>query len=176
MSLPIPPEYFANWINFQEIRRVFNYNTATGVWTPTADAENRAEIQVLAEQSGFIIGNSDEAADGSYALLWDADGNLKCGWVTDKIYAQDYPRLEFYRQTDSVPTRFAALGKSGILSVLSVTEDVTPSGQDRLLINEKISLGKDGLLCKTVNEINLLTTSEGEYLISSGGEIISLYP
>lgn len=168
MPTLIPPVYFAN-LAFSGVSSVpaIAYDTSTHAWTITPTAANVLSIVSDADETGLLL-------NGRYCLFVRANGAVRVGGITTRVTRAEYPRLDFFRQADSVPRRFASLSQDGTLSVMQASEKASiPGGSiDRMyLLNANASIGLDGLLAPSgITEIGLRYSGFGPtYLTDKSG-------
>ena len=166
----IPPTYFANLAlsGVSSVPAVM-YNTTTHAWAITPAAAHVVSIVSDADETGLLI-------NGRYCLFVRSNGAVRVGGLTTKVTPAQYPRLDFFRQTDSVPRRFASISQDGTLSVMQASEKaaIPMTSVDRmyLLGNANASIGLDGLIALAgITEIGLRYSGTGltTYLTDKSG-------
>lgn len=130
---------------FQNVR-VFDYNPATGVFTPTAAATGKAAIANNGSEITFSI-------DGIEAIKFLVNGEVQVVWVTQFVEPAVYPRLEFLRKETSVPERLAYITRSKRLWTTEIRETARPAGDDQFKFFDLISISKQGLYCDNLREM-----------------------
>ena len=176
----MPYSYIGQYVHGRENFTAITYNPETMVWTLTANGAMRV---------GFVQSDPDEQAltmNGLFVMFVLNDGEVQVGDITkNATNSRTVPRLDFMRQTDSIPRKFASLDQNGILSVFDVNENLAPTGHDRmyLLGNPNCSIGLDGLLTAAgVAEISLLipqtfvAANDGPYLVDQSSKMLTRYP
>ncbi len=165
MSLIASPLYSCDYVNGQQRLRVFDYDTASKVWTPL----NTRRAQWLAEDDGYWLYIDEERS-----LYYTEVGDVGFGWITNRISINDFPRLEFTRQVVGQPQWFASISQRGIITVKNVSEDVPPSGTDRIFFTGgNITIGMDGLFCDNLTELTLLVDKATEFLTTEDGQVLT---
>ena len=174
MPVVLPPTYFASYcFSPQSKLTAIQYNTSSMAWSVTAAGAPFVTINTSDPDQTAILMN------GAYVMfIWKATGAIGVGEIKTKVIGGDYPRLEFYRQTDPVPRRFASLSQNGRLSVTDWSEKIAPTGTDRMyLLTANASIGIDGLLTPSpasVRQMGLLTAKgTGNYLADESGLLLS---
>ena len=145
--------YFAKYVQKQASVVVLTYNRTTKAWTVTPAGANLVSINSSdADQTSLSINGYPSL------FVWNATGEVGCGTLTNRVVLGKVPRLDFYRQNDSIPLRFASLSQFGALSVLGIGQHTAPTGTDRmyLLGNPLCSIGVDGLLCPAIVQLAFL--------------------
>jgi hypothetical protein len=174
----LPPTYFARYVNGAESFTAVSYNLQTMAWTITANGAQRVAIDSSDPDEQALLIND------SYVMFVLTDGEVQCGDITKFATASiGTPRLDFMRQTDSVPRKFASLDQNGTLSCYDLNEKLAPTGLDRmyLLGNPNCSLGVDGLLTAGFSAIDILVQQgfvpgQGPYLVDQNSKMLARLP
>ena len=160
------PEYFVRWRSFSESFPVLEYDRLSGVFTPTPYFDPHLERIVTDTEVAFLI-------DGDYILFLQTNGVLETGLVSTRIVPNEFPRLEFCRQEDSVAEILATVSKTGCLRVRDVREgDFEPDRDDCFNFFDAIQISRAGLVAARINEIQLLVEDQGRYVRTDDGELI----
>jgi hypothetical protein len=168
MSLELLPRYTVNLVTGSYSQPLPMFSYAAGVFT--ALPSNAGRITMDTDGAG----TTTFSIDGKPVFYFDTSGAVALGWVTDKIYPKDWPRIEFVRKVASVPISFAAISNRGIGSFRSIFEQAIPAGADRIILNSKVSIGVEGLYCDSISEIPALSSAAGRYIATYTGKVIAL--
>jgi hypothetical protein len=160
------PDYFVRWRNYSEFSRVLEYDPQRGVLTPTPFFDPHLERIVTDTEVAFLI-------DGEYILFLQTNGILETGLISTRIVPNEFPRLEFCRQEDSVPEVLAAASREGILRAPDFREDeFDPSQDDCFNFFDTIQFSRSGVVAARINEIQLIADDAGSYLDAHDGELL----
>jgi hypothetical protein len=166
----IYPVYYAVYVHGRQQGQAVTYNPSTGAWTVTAAASGVVSINVADPDQTLLSINGYPSL-----FVWNATGQVGCSAITQNVVLGTWPRLDFYRQTDSAPQKFASLSQHGLLSVRRVDEKTAPAGSDRMYIlgNANCSIGMDGLLAPGIDQLVLLQDQDSKYLLDASGKFLS---
>ncbi len=165
MSRPI--EYFVRWRNYGESCRVLQYDRQRQVFTPTPYFDPHLERIVTDTEIAFLI-------DGEYILFLQTNGMLETGLVSSRVGPNEFPRLEFCRQEDSVAEILATVSRAGILRVPDLREgEFDPSQEDGFNFFDAIQISRAGLVAASIREIQLLTEDAGRYVEADDTRLIA---
>ena len=138
--------YYLDFVNQNERVKVFDYDTATRVFTATAAATGRAVITVGASLISIAV-------DGVTAMTIDNTGMVSVGIATQFVAPSDYPRLEFMRQSTSVPARLAYLSKAKNLWAPDFSESLVDDAlADQFRFFDLAAIGLAGVTADAIQE------------------------
>jgi hypothetical protein len=136
-------------------RAAFTYDDAAHT---LASVDSRASIETGADYWALKI-------EDDYSLIFDTDG-LLLGDFLPTVINNDYPRLDFYRQSLSGNQHIASLSKQGRLYAHDLSEtDALP--EDSMNLYGNIAISASGVFATKLGEIHLLS-SDGDYLTYAG--------
>jgi hypothetical protein len=159
-------EYFVRWRNYSENCRVLEYNRLTGLFIPTPYFDPHLERIVTDTEIAFLI-------DGDYLLFLHSNGMLETGRVSVQVAPNEFPRLEFCRQADSVAEILATVSRAAILRAPDFTEgEFDPSEDDCFNFFDAIQISRAGLVAARIHEIQLLVEEQGRYLETNDQKLI----
>jgi hypothetical protein len=132
-------DYFVRWRNYSEFNLVLEYDRQGGVFTPTPFFDPHLERIITETEVAFLI-------DGEYILFLQTNGILETGLVSTRIVPNEFPRLEFCRQEDSVPEVLAMVSREGVLRAPDFREgEFDPSQDDCFNFFDTIQFSRFGV-------------------------------
>jgi len=138
--------YYIDYVDQNERVKVFDYNTATRVFTATAAAAARCAITAGASLITITV-------DGVDALTVSDAGLLSVGVATSNVAPSDWPRLEFMRKASSVAARLAYLSKAKNLWAAGFSESLVDDAlDDQFRFFDLAAIGLSGVIADALQE------------------------